>query len=509
MKILNPPSPTFIAHRSAVNPAKPNLTTLGSVGGIAYIFACFTAWIIAAVVYVTGAHRAQVPLAILPVSVFFLGHVLIRGIRFDWNAPLTPGNLAQVMFFLQLVVIPLLIVDSGVAIGVLPYLPSATSIDTAVIIQSVAFASFVAGYAPSKRRHEKASRASSHWSNISERALGLRYPAIMGILFLVIGAIGFAQLFSNWSAYSSYLADPLGRQALFEPREGTLQGAVSTFFRPFFPFALVFFWARWVDGNVRGRHIWTAIAITMAVIGVTAVANLSYSFNRGAIIAPILAILAVFSRTIRRIPTLVLITLGIAIFFGSMILGAYRATNDGYQNTEYLTEKARIVEWIQVYGSAPQFSGFLIQHTDPEQHLRWGKTIVASLLHPVPVLGKDFRPISGVELYNRLIYGPLPSSDQVVPSAAEWFINFHYPGVVLAFVILGIVLAHCNAAFLRSDNSFMAYTIFLMSVWLAFEIMSSIAVLSQIFIYFFWPAYLYALWMPLMQQSRVRSLSER
>ena len=457
----------------------------------AYVFGCLTLWGCAVILYLTGPYRTQFPLAVFPVSLYFLGHLTFRRIRFDLMTPLSPGNVTQLIFFLQLVVIPLLIIDSGFAQGVLMYLPGPQAIDTATAIQAVAFLAFAVGFTMMQGRHPT---GPVERPAASARTVTRAYPVAMGVAFLVLGLFGFFQLFSSWSAYTSYLADPHAGTMIFETNDGTVQGAISTFFRPFLPFAFVFFWARWVDMKGTRKGVWRAVLFTVLVGGLTCLAYLSYSFNRGAIIAPLLGILAVFSRSVRRIPILLLITLGGVIFYGSLILGEYRSTAQGAAEPELLAEKVKVVDWIQVYGSAPQYSGFLIQHMDFGRNLQWGRTILASLLHPVPILGKDFRQTSGVELYNRLIYGLLPSSDQVIPSAAEWFVNFHIPGVLAAFMLLGVTLAACNRAFLRAENSFLAYSIFLASVWLSFVVVGSIAVLSQIFVYFFWPVYAYVLW---------------
>ena len=122
-----------------------------------------------------------------------------------------------------------------------------------------------------------------------------------------------------------------------------------------------------------------------------------------------------------------------------------------------------------------------------------GRMLLASLVYPVPVLGKAFRDESGVRLYNRMIYGDSGILDQIVPFQGELFLTFHVPGVVAGFAVLGMILARLQGAFERSRSGFWSYACQYTATWMAFLIQGSLAALSQIFVFFFWPIYVFVI----------------
>lgn len=117
-----------------------------------------------------------------------------------------------------------------------------------------------------------------------------------------------------------------------------------------------------------------------------------------------------------------------------------------------------------------------------------------SLVYPVPILGKPFRDTSAVAIYNNLIYNDPNTVDQIVPFQGELFINFHIIGVLMGYVVLAKIAATLQRKFERSRTTFEAYGWFFISLWTLFLITGSLAVTSQMYVFFFWPLYLYALW---------------
>jgi ABC-type Na+ efflux pump permease subunit len=111
-------------------------------------------------------------------------------------------------------------------------------------------------------------------------------------------------------------------------------------------------------------------------------------------------------------------------------------------------------------------------------------------MYPVPVLGAPFRESSGVALFNRLIYGN-ETLDQVIPFAGELFLNFHLLGVIAGYGLLGLAIAVLQHRFSCAGQSLDAYVFFFVALWLSSLIFSSVAAVSQIFIYMMWPLYGY------------------
>jgi hypothetical protein len=85
--------------------------------------------------------------------------------------------------------------------------------------------------------------------------------------------------------------------------------------------------------------------------------------------------------------------------------------------------------------------------------------------------------------------------DQVIPFPAELFINFHIPGVVAGFVGLAFAISRLQRAATTATNPIEVYMAQYATYWIAFLIPGSLAVSSQIFVYFFWPIYFYYLFL--------------
>ena len=79
--------------------------------------------------------------------------------------------------------------------------------------------------------------------------------------------------------------------------------------------------------------------------------------------------------------------------------------------------------------------------------------------------------------------------DQTIPFDAELFINFHVPGVLIGYALLGWLLNLFQRLFLRSTKPVASYIWVLFGLWTVFP--GSLPVTSQIYLYSFWPIYVY------------------
>jgi hypothetical protein len=187
--------------------------------------------------------------------------------------------------------------------------------------------------------------------------------------------------------------------------------------------------------------------------------------------------------------------------------GAYRSSNFAGRELfndpsvrDFLADKVQLSEMFQVYGGAPQFLGFFLEAGKWGANPQWGKVLVSSSLAPVPILGKQFRENSGTAIYNRMIYGMLEAADQIAPFQGEAFLDFHLVGVLAGFCLLGWIAFKLQTAFAQSQSFLEMFIWQYFSVWTFFLIFGSLSVVSQIFIYFCWPFYLYFIYRRL--QSR-------
>jgi hypothetical protein len=410
----------------------------------------------------------------------------------SFKPPLTPSNVAQFYFALQLVIIPLLILTSGVAMGQLPTMPSRLAINLGLLISTLAYIGFSVAYDRSVGYFYQAK---------PEGFRGTRYPLNhtywLVAIFFILGLVGYYLFSGDLRGYLNYIGSPSYRLSSEQSLAGSLAGSLSTFLKPFLGFSIILGWCLWVDKHRFSSKGALIIVLTLFVAVLLVFVNLGFYFNRGAVAAPIFALGAAFMLRVRRAPTWVIALVSIVVLFGLIILRPYRQSGlriydlTRREQVKELLANYSLPEDIQVYGGAPQFSGFLIEETGWGLHPYWGRTLLASILYPLPGWGKIFRPDSGVALYNNLIYQDPRIMDQVVPFAGELFINFHVFGLLAGFGLVGMIIAKLQRAFLHAQNTFEAYVIFLLSVWVAFLIPGSIAVTSQILMFSLWPVYAY------------------
>jgi hypothetical protein len=218
----------------------------------------------------------------------------------------------------------------------------------------------------------------------------------------------------------------------------------------------------------------------------------NFSYNRGSMLAPILAVAAAYSVHVRRLSFPLLALIAIPLLFVTLTFGWYRSTqldiSELVAADAGVTSGEKVVDFLQNYPPGPQFSAFLIEQTGS---LYWGQTLVSSLMYPVPVLGKPFRDTSGVYIYNQLIYGDPDVRDQIIPYEAELYINFHVPGVVLGFALLGWLVHWFQGRFVRADSPIESHCWILLALGVLFP--GSVPVASQQYVYSFWPIYLFLL----------------
>jgi oligosaccharide repeat unit polymerase len=398
--------------------------------------------------------------------------------RFQLDSPLSPGNWALLLFHVHLVVAPLLGLWFGFSLGTFPHLPSPRFINAAMLLSALAHFCFAFGSQLGARRSAE---------GVPAPRFSGGFQAALAAAFLLLGAAGMWLAFGGPAGYLQYVTVP-ETQTLMSEAPPTVGKALATFLRPFLPFGLLLLWS---GGIARRRHRgWYAIPtlLLLAAIVVTAA-----SYNRASMVGPVLAALAAYSLTVRRLSARAVAFAGLGLLLAGVAFGSYRNDNlhgpDGpvRQKGSQLEE---LNEFFQIYGEGPQFLGYLLERTEREpRHL--GSSAFASLMYPLPIAGKPFRERSGVILYNQLIYGTPGIVDQIIPASGELFLNFHLPGVAVFFALLGFAVQRAERRFRSATTAFSAAAAFFTGMWLAFPIAGSLAVISQILIYSFWPLYAY------------------
>ncbi len=456
---------------------------------------------IVATAFLSVPTENRYPAALVGALVFFLVQCLLPACRPVSGKLLCPWNWALFVFFLQLVLLPLSVLLFGPSRGVLPFLPSDQAINLAMLVNVSAFIAFCATYQYFTRRSKIGRQPSARTlllaACLARKSLSLKYIAVNG----AIGIIGFFLAFGALNKVAEYFSDPSGYISRLADTSDKLGLAAGLFFRPFLAICVVMLWCRWLDRvrskNKRGL---TSVVTALTILAVC-VSNATFNYNRGSVVVPLVAMLAVIVGSPGRVLHRSLVPAGALVFVVLLLApfyGAYRSSNFTGQEIlsdpsvrNLLADKLEITEMFQVYGGAPQFLGFFLEMGRWGTNSQWGKVLGSSALAPLPILGKPFRENSGTAVYNRLIYGQLDVQDQISPFQGEAFLDFQLPGLLAGFAFLGWIAFKLQTAFARSSSFFESFVCQYFSVWTFFLIIGSLSVVSQVFIYFCWPFYLY------------------
>jgi hypothetical protein len=426
------------------------------------------------------------------------------------HIPLCPWNWALMVFFAQLTGLPLLVTLAGPKEGTLPYLPSTFAINIAMVVNCVAFLSFAWMYSTCSARSNTEDFPSLSRSVGREDVQGF-VTARTTWVFAILGIIGLFLTFGDLAGIWNYFNDPgLTSQDALD-LSSTWRGLGGVLLKPFLGFAVVMVWCRWLDRGGKKRSWWLRSLVALLVAGAVALSYSTFSHNRGQFVVPLVGLVAVaFAQrdkaTVRFLALVGVLLLALmpvyAVYRSEKLLGEDVLTRPELR--DLLMSKVDISEVVQTYGGAPQFLGYLLEKSHWGAQPHWGRMTVSSILSPLPILGKPFRATGGTAFYNELIYGTREIQDQIIPLQGETFLDFHIVGVIAAYGLLGWLAFRLQRAFEGSQSSLEIYIWQYVSVWTFFLIFGSAAVVSQIWIYFFWPIYAYFC----LKRSRpVRALS--
>ena len=423
----------------------------------------------------------EYPLAAVGIVAFLLVQAFLPACRIRVTAPVSPANIAQGYYWIQLVLVSVLVGYFGFSQGALPYLPSKSAINLAIIVHVVGYLSFCVAYQCASRvTGERILRSAPRRGS----APGTGYLIVP---FAVLGLAGFLLTHGGVAGFVDYVSSPIEGRLRAEAAT-TPEGAAGSFLKHFLGFAVVLAWSWWL-GKAPRRKV-SIIAVTAGVVIALLVANFNY--NRGTMLGPLVSLAAAFSLHVWRIPFKGIVLAGMLALSLAFVFGLYRSTDLDITELSASAiadawDSEGVVDFVQIYASAPQMAAYLIESLEGE--FFYGKTLLPSLVYPVPVLGKPYREISGPVIFNELIYGDTNSLDQIIPMDGELYINFHLAGVVVGYALLGCFLAWLQGKFLAAPNPLESYAWVMMALWTGFP--GSLSVASQIYVYSFWPLYVY------------------
>ncbi len=402
--------------------------------------------------------------------------------RFRTDHYFSPVNIALLLLHMKIVLVPILLMAFGYENKISALVASNSSMEKAILVDTVAFFAFCLGL-------QLFSERPAVPPSILSQTPGTRFV----VLFAGLGLVGLLLTFGSVGRFIEYFSDPA---AVVEQQGSASWGDFfGTMLRPFFAFALVTWWAKVADQSRESSNIWRpALVGVVAAFGIT-IANMTFSFNRGAFVFPVLALVAVYSARIRRIPP-ALTFAGVAICVPVLLaIASFRSSSQLAQvvptaSREVVVSMSDLTESIVVYSGGPQLTGVFYESLNWGDRLYGGVTLISSLMSPVPILGKAFREQSGPLVYNRAIYGISGIDDQIPPFASELFGNFHVAGVVAGFLGLAFFLATMESWLKAADSTFIAFVIQYVAVWGAMLSVWSLSVYAQILFYFLGPVYL-------------------
>jgi hypothetical protein len=417
-----------------------------------------------------------------------LTQMLLPRARFRTEHYFSPVNVALLLLHMKILLVPVLLMVVGYEnkIGALP--ASVRSMEGALLVDIVAYVAFCAGLQWFGGREPDAGRFSL-LPALSETP-GLGYVAV----FAAVGLLGLFLTFGSVGRLMEYFSDPAS--ILGADEEASVGGFLGTVLRPFLAFALATWWARSADQSLATGIRWRPMAVGIVAAAGIAVANLTFGFNRGAVVFPLLSLVAVYSLRVQRIPpVLTFAAIGCCVPL-LLAAGTFRGNSQMAKAGPGMTKDvefsmAELAENIVVYCGGPQLTAVFYESLDWGEKLYGGQTLVASVMSPIPILGKGFRENGGPMVYNRAIYGTSGIDDQIPPFAAELFGNFHVAGVVAGFALLSLLLANAEAWLRAVESTFGAFVIQYVAVWGAMLTVWSVSVYVQILFYFLGPVYLY------------------
>jgi hypothetical protein len=340
----------------------------------------------------------------------------------------TPKNILLFIWLNKLVVIPIEILFVGNRLTLFEAHPQPIVHES--LLTLISFGCFVLGWCQFKGQFIAVEQKISWpiWLAAGGISMAL---GLAGIIFLYGSPVNFI----NNAIYTHKTYDIMRQVA------GGVGGYLANVGQRFLPFAVLIGWGLVAKLSLNKYVIGIAASLICIIC--------SLSSNRANMIYPLLALLSAVLALwrFRQLWLLaVLFSFSIILFF----FWGYLRVQPLLNSQEIVTQFGQFInndEYLwqahQLYmGSPYQLSPII--HLD---YATYGATLKASIIDPIPILGKAFREQSGTFLYNLVIFDNPNVQDKVVPVVGELYYNGGYGLVAVIHLMLG-------AAFVRIDAYF-------------------------------------------------------
>ena len=316
----------------------------------------------------------------------------------------------------------------------------------------------------------------------------LRVAGQLAIVFISISLFSLILLYGSLSNYWAGAIFTYATREALEQVSGTFVGFFANVGQRFWPFGLILFWYLWTRKyKPLSQRYWQVPWLLLSMIG-------TLSSNRTNMIFPFLTFLSILwpKWEVRRkwwLVTLVFSLIFLVLFFGHIRVQPFLDPERIHELFHiYWSDTNYIWSAHQLYFGTPYQISPLLTDTNSTNTTF---TLLASVLEPVPVLGKAFREQSGPFIYNLALNKEF-SQDQVIPMAGELYYNGGYLLLIAGYIFFGIVYRWLDTAFKNCvvTNLPLAACFFYLALLFNATLLLSLSVLVQFVLYNAAPALL-------------------
>lgn len=387
---------------------------------------------------------------------------------FNPEVLISPVNLAWLVFFVRLYIIPVTAIFWGYDMSRHATVYSETGLFASYLIILISFLAFLAGWEIQSRIIRPSSQRVHH--------LGKLKVFIISVFFMVSGIVAMLLYFPD---LTSYLNNIYVETRMRIENEG-INKYIKLFFilsKSIIPVALagLLTLMSLEKRNKSARYLLISLFALLFIA-------FTWNENRQTMVYPLLALFAAISNKFIRFriwPTLLfsMVLLYVLMSFIRVRTSKERSLADNRLET------GTFIHMVQTYAGGPVQVApvFLFKH--PE----W--TIPASFFQSFPVLGAPFRNNSGLEQYNYKVYKRQGMQDMVFPVAAETYLNGGILLLVILLIITGYFYSLFNSRFEASQDADLLYRYALFYLILLYNatILQSYQVAGQFLFYYSLP----------------------
>lgn len=376
---------------------------------------------------------------------------------------LTPLNWMHMGWFLQIVLLPTMVVVLGPTAIQLAQIPDSRHLATALGLQTVAHLAFLCGL--HMVRPGGAGRATA----------GPLVPGVAIALTALVGTFALFMLFGGPDNILSY----------FQGNVRSAQGGsqIAPFLVPLLGVSAVLA-LRQAILLQRNRHVWLLVCLAGLLIGFG-----SSGYSRGMFATAIIATLAMISRSWRRVPVATYLLILLIGGLASLSLGEYRTTflrTDGGQlsaqqvGLDGTNQSPR--HQLESYMRAPQYLAAIPRAIENGTTVP-PSALLSNVLAPIPVLGEPFRESTTRISFSQEIRQRLDVVDMSPPLVGELYWTLGPLAVIVMFVVLGWLVAGLDRRFREVRDPGSIFLVMFAGVWCGYLLVGSTQVVVQTIVY--------------------------